>query len=246
MTLRHPATGRVITMRKNVVRRNVIRRGGPTDIRSRSDSGNEFAIGLDLAQVRDYSAIAIIEKVLPRQLDAHSATSLNEPEYHVRHVARFDLGTPYTDIVSRVGEAMQRPNLRGRTRLVLDRTGVGAPVADMFLHAGLQPVAMTMTGGQRVHCFGRTVCVPRAYLISTVQIGLQTGRLKIAPALEFAPILQRELISFSGGRPTVSDESSTLWRERDHDDLVFAVAMACFYFERLAPRSPPAVRIVSR
>ena len=151
MTLRHPTTGRVITARQKVVRRNVIRRGSGLDTRSRSDSSNEYAIGLDLAQVRDYSAIAIIEKVLPPQPDALSSTSLNEPEYHVRHVARFDLGTPYPDIVSRVGEMMQHPKLRDRTRLVLDRTGVGAPVADMFLHAGLQPMPITITSGQRVN-----------------------------------------------------------------------------------------------
>ena len=244
MTLRHPTTGRVITGRQNVVRRNVIRRGSGLDTRSRSNSSNEYAIGLDLAQVRDYSAIAIIEKVLPPQPDALSSTSLNEPEYHVRHVARFDLGTPYPVIVSRVGEMMQHWKLRDRTRLVLDRTGVGAPVADMFLHAGLQPTPITITSGQRVQFVGRTVCVPRSYLISTLQILLQTGRLKIAPALEFAPILERELINFSVRRPAAADESLPLWRENDHDDLVFALAMACFYFERLARRSTPAVRVV--
>jgi hypothetical protein len=114
-----------------------------------------------------------------------------------------------------------------------------------FLNAGLRPVPITITGGHRVHSFGRTFCVPRNYLISTLQILLQTRRLKIAQADEFAPILERELISFSLRRPAAADESPTSWRENEHDDLVFAVALPCFYFERLARRSTPAVRVVS-
>jgi hypothetical protein len=139
---------------------------------------------------------------------------------------------------------MQGRELRNRVRLVLDRTGVGAPVADMFLHAGLRPVPISITGGQRVQHNGRTVCVPRNYLISTLQILLQTRRLKIAQGLEFAPILERELINFSLRRTAGSEEMSTLWRENDHDDLVFALALACFYFERLARGGTPTVRVV--
>jgi hypothetical protein len=57
--------------------------------------------------------------------------------------------------------------------------------------------------------------------------------LKIAPALREAKTLTKELQTF---RVKVSlakaNESFEAWRERDHDDLVLAVAMAVWLAER--------------
>jgi hypothetical protein len=68
--------------------------------------------------------------------------------------------------------------------------------------------------------------------------------LKIAKDLEFAPILERELINFSVRHSAGAEDMATLWRENDHDDLVFALALACFYFQRLARRNTPLFRVV--
>jgi hypothetical protein len=233
MVLRDPATGRVIVQRKNVVRREVNRRWSMRGERTQSDQGGAFAIGLDLAQVRDYSAFAIVERVQTSNID-HTEGAL---EYHVRHLSRFELGTPYTEIVMRIGELLNGRELRDRTRLVLDRTGVGAPVADMFLHAGQNPFSICFTSGNRETSRGRTLCVPRNYFVSILQILLQAGRLKISNALQVAPVLERELLRFSLRHRAADEDLSDCWRENDHDDLVFAVAMACYYFERRARRN---------
>ena len=76
--------------------------------------------------------------------------------------------------------------------------------------------------------------VPRHYLISVLQILFQDGRLRIARDLEFAPALERELINFSVRNAPGLDETTALWRENDHDDLVFALALACYFLERMA------------
>lgn len=230
---RDPITGRVITVRKNVVRHNVVRRNivrSTVMAGERNRSGSVFALGLDQAQVRDYTAIAIVERVYP----ACSNDNVREAVYQVRYLARVDLGTSYCDIVDQVTALMHATPLCNATRLVLDRTSVGAPVADMFLRARLHPIAINITNRQFPSIKGQTHNVPRQYLISVLQNLLQTGRLQIAPKLEFAPILRRELINFTARKSMADDGESISWRENEHDDLVFALMLACYYFERMA------------
>ena len=230
-----PFTGRAITQRKSVVRRSALRQG------TRNHQDSVFTLGIDLGQARDYTAIAIVEQLY---LDsAIDMTAISEPSYHVRYLERLDLGTPYTEIVAHVESLMRTTILRDRIRLVVDRTGVGAPVADMFLHAGLNPAAVNIVGGFRPSSHGRTHNVPRQYLISVLKILLETGQLKIASALEFSPVLERELINFSARNARADDEHSISWRENEHDDLVFAMMLASYYFERMARPIVPLVRI---
>lgn len=176
-----------------------------------------FCAGLDLGQSADYTALAILEV---------------GREYHARHLQRFALGTPYPAIVSQVGAIMQAPALRGRCLLVVDATGVGAPVVDLLFAAGLPCVAITIHGGDAVTGAGNAWRVPKRDLVSILQVLLQTGRLKFAAELPEAPILIQELMAF---RVTISDaghDSYAAWREGAHDDLVLAVALALWYCER--------------
>ena len=76
----------------------------------------DHVIGLDLGQAADYSALALMEKMVPPGA---------EPRYAVRHLHRWPLGTPYPTIVADVTELVKRPPL-DNPRLVPDQTGVGA------------------------------------------------------------------------------------------------------------------------
>lgn len=70
--------------------------------------------------------------------------------------------------------------------------------------------------------------VPKRDLVGAVQIMLQQGRLKVAEVLPEAAAFVREATAF---RVTINDrghDSYAAWREGDHDDLVLAVAMACW------------------
>jgi hypothetical protein len=62
---------------------------------------------------------------------------------------------------------------------------------------------------------------------------MQNGQLKIAEALQLAPVLRRELLNFKV-KITIATghDSYEAWREGDHDDLVLAVALACWCGER--------------
>src|SRR5271166_5640011 len=114
-----------------------------------------FYIGVDLGQKQDYTAIAVVEKEdsrlvnRPRVYDAQRPVA---PNLFVRRLERIPLGTPYPRIVERIRAITHEPPLAGRCALVVDATGLGAPVVDMLREpgAGCDITAVTITGGDRV------------------------------------------------------------------------------------------------
>ena len=210
-----------------------------------------YYIGLDLGQARDFSAIAIIEEpvrhggawVSPasfasrREYDYARELVREEgrpakPPLFVRHLERFELGTPYTAVVERVRGFSRTPPLSDKpTVLLVDKTGVGAAVLDAFSHTGINPTAITIHGGSAVSRDPQRpgFRVPKRDLVTVVQILLQTRRLRVAEGLPEAETLRRELLNFRMKiDPRTAHDSYEHWREGDHDDLVLAVAMACW------------------
>lgn len=72
------------------------------------------------------------------------------PVFRIRHMERLSLGTPYPTQVRAVMDRCERPPLDElKPRILLDYTGVGRPVFDMFREAGLKRgEAITITGGR--------------------------------------------------------------------------------------------------
>ena len=176
-----------------------------------------YTIGVDLGQVSDYTAIAILEEGPSR----HHA---------LRHLDRI-LNRPYTEIVDHLKSLVRR--LPGTPSLAVDATGVGRPVVDMIRQAriGADLYAVTITGGDAVTRDGREYRVPKRDLCSAVAVALQTGRLKIARGIPHARMLERELSRFRVKISPDGHDSYAAWREADHDDLVLAVAVGCWVTE---------------
>ncbi len=203
-----------------------------------------FFMGEDLGQAADFTAIAVIE-----------ATGL---EYRVRHLQRFALMTPYPDMIRET--ARIRSVLPGSI-LVVDRTGVGRPVVDLFWDAGLAPWAITITGAgeakneatESVRKGGMIVTpslrdriswtVPKRDLVGSMAIAFQTRMLKISSKLPDAKILTDELLNFkvkiTESRKGQVHDSYEAWREGDHDDLVLAVAIALWVAKKVGTRAAP-------
>jgi hypothetical protein len=69
-------------------------------------------------------------------------------------------------------------------------------------------------------------------LITSAQILLQSVRLKIAATLPDTATLTAELLHMRVKiDPKTAHDSYPAWRENQHDDLVFAVALACWLEE---------------
>ena len=118
--------------------------------------------------------------------------------------------------------------------MAVDATGVGRPVIDMIkdadLPASIYPI--TLTGGDTVAREGMERRVPKRDVASTIAVLLQTGRLRIARELKESNTLLRELLNFRVKISLSGHDSYEAWREQEHDDLVLAVGLAAWLFEK--------------
>ncbi len=192
--------------------------------------------GLDLGQTKDYTALVGAEKTIGADGLGH---------YYFRYLKRFHLGTPYTSapgsptkgVVEFTDDLLSQPMFAGST-LAIDQTGVGRHVVDRFHATGrLSILPITITSGNQAtpsppeHGYGWHV--PKKLLVSTVQILLQSRRLEIAPKISEAAVLVKELQNFKVKVSVSANETFEAWREGDKDDLVLAVAMACWVGENV-------------
>ena len=198
-----------------------------------------WTLGLDIGQSQDPTAVAAVEHA--------GALRKGDPaEYHLRHVARFELGTPYPQVVEEVAALMgsaeltktkaRPPGTENRVispSLVVDATGVGRPIVEMLEEEGLDPISIWITGGDSVTQDDTEFRVPKRELASTVQALLQSGRLKFARDLPLRDVLTDELQKFRAKISIETGEASfEHWRERDTDDVVLALACALWHAER--------------
>ena len=198
-----------------------------------------FYVGLDLGKMRDYSALAVVER---EDRLCWTPAIPSPPVLRVRHLERFPLGTPYMRVVARVSELTCHSNLNGVSHLVVDATGVGVPVVESLRAARLGCLGMTavtITPGSRARQgsgfgAGEHWNVPRTDLLSGVQMLLERGELRISKKMRESGTLLRELLSMRSGGPgtgcaadRTGGEPAVGWAQQ-HDDLVLAVALACW------------------
>ena len=189
----------------------------------------DYFIGLDLGQKQDFTAIAVVERRDSGPTHFLSSYRLLTT-YGLRYLERIPLGTPYPRVVERIGRLTRLPEIRQRCTLVVDATGVGAPVVDLLRQANLdcQLVALTITGGEHAHRgHGHCCTVPKRDLIATLQVMLEEEDLIIAAELPERRRLVEELMALQVHAMPSGHESFGA-SGRVHDDLVLAVALACW------------------
>jgi hypothetical protein len=194
---------------------------------------HEWILSMDVGQSIDPSAVCALEHRVTGN-GKFTADETNRvireqrvESFHVRHLERLPLGTPYPTQIQHVANLLGREPLTDAT-LVIDFTGVGRPVFDMFDRAGLRPHGVLITAGNEVsQQSARIFHVPKQHLISQLEARLHSGELKIAANIADAGALAEELKDFArkvseSGRVTFNARSGA------HDDLVLAVAIALF------------------
>ena len=199
---------------------------------------NLFYVGVDLGQIQDYTAVAVLEKKI--EFDdtvlnggfriLSSKPSQSKTKFNVVWLERFTLGTEYPIIVKRVATILEHPDLDRDTKLIIDKTGVGVAVCDMFKAKDITPVGITITSGLEVTEKPDGYHVPKKELVTSLLALFQSERLKIAEELELADVLKDELENFKVKTNTrTGNEQFEAWRATDHDDLVLAVALSVWY-----------------
>jgi hypothetical protein len=182
-------------------------------------SDQRFFIGVDPGQSIDPTAIAAVrvDRSQPR------------PVFQCGHLERLPLNTPYPGVIWRVSDLQARLSpLGAHAQVILDLTGVGRAVGDLFVDRGIYPTNVTITAGhEEVKTGPGHYSVPKLQLVSRVQALLHDGRLLIQKDLPDTPALVSELQEF---RATVTDSGRWTFGARSgaHDDLVLALALACW------------------
>ena len=230
----------------------------------------DFVVGFDAGQVRDYSALAILERrerpaahapvpgpeswAAKLGLGTRPAPVPMEAHYACGHLERYPLNESYPDQAKRTVATLH--HLRetidrrggGRLFLCLDATGVGLAVADLFREADLAGATfagIVITGGDAAHPDGRGGWrTPKRDLVAAVQILLQSRRLKVAASLPAAATLEQELRGFRAKITLAGHDqfgAGEDWRSAPHDDLVLALAVAAWYGEAVLTGLPVAV-----
>jgi len=197
----------------------------------------DHLIGCDLAQASDFSAVVGLERSWHKELmKTRSGPHFVEvAHYLLGHLHRWPLKTSYPQIVSDVCDLVKRPPF-SRPALVVDQTGVGAPVVDMLRAANPAAIIkpMLITSGHTTKSVDGVWHVPKKELVSILQTLLQSGRLKFSNVPD-RELLVKELLAFKVKVTTAGNETFEAWRERDHDDLVLATALAVWVGEKFKP-----------
>ena len=210
---------------------------------------SNFTVSLDLGQSVDSSAALLVERVhvIVPEDESHFERQVPDGAYwyaerliydtwHVRHIRRWPLGTDYTVIVADVGDMFSEPELRHQAVLVMDYSGVGRGVHDMFIESyragrlgDRWPVRVTLSGGFATDASSQGVSSHKGDVVSKLLAAAQRGRVTIVPELPLAGALESEIRNFilkqnkrTGGLRFEAKGSS-------HDDMLLALAMAVWH-----------------
>jgi hypothetical protein len=183
-----------------------------------------YIAGLDLGQAVDYTALAILEQTRNGQEPA---------TYTCRHLERWPLGTSYTQIVADVARLTGQAPIAGGT-LVIDGTGCGRPVVDLFRageQAGVVPVMIT-AGHQVSRALDGYLHVPKRDLVGAMLALANARRFKFARGLRLAKVAEKELSTFTVKiTASANEQFSSDWREGQHDDICLALLLAAWVGE---------------
>jgi hypothetical protein len=199
-----------------------------------------YFAGLDLGQKQDPTPLAVVEWTeFAGAWDAAAFEHRKETSLGLRYLERMPLGTPYPEVVYRVGCMMRSRQLAGGEgrHLVVDGTGVGPAVVDLLRQEDLQSKMwpVTITGGDTERFADDYYRVPKRDFIVGLQVLMQQGGLQIAEGMKEGATLVKEMAEMRVKISGSGNEQFGAWRNGEHDDLVLAVAMACWGVRKVTP-----------
>ncbi len=197
-----------------------------------------FIIGASLGAGIQATAISVVEQ------EVHKGDGW-QPEtaaLRLRHLERMPLEVSYPDIVARIGTLLTAPEIEdgekcGGADVVLDVTGSGRAILELFVRDEIKPIVVTITGaGVLEEKLDRNDWrVPKIELVGALRVLYEAGRMRMAQALDLVPTLLDELRNFKMRPPRIDLSNPESWREGQFDDLVFAVALAAWRANRHVP-----------
>lgn len=201
-----------------------------------------ITIGIDVGKSSDPTAIVV----------AQSEMRGGKQHFTVPFLTRLELGTPYPKITDRAvriirgvehkllyefAERMLMPAfapeldkmVKQEVWVLVDSTGVGAPVVDMLRDAlpDTKVCGVIFTHGEHntVRWRSSEGTMGKSYLVSRLQVLIQTGRIHL-PQVEESKVLLDELRNYEVNITEKGVDTYGAFKVGSHDDLVTALGLA--------------------
>jgi hypothetical protein len=203
--------------------------------------GTRYFGGLDLGQAVDSTALVVVaaDTFVARERDPLTMGQVRHTVWTVVAAERFALGTAYTDIVYEVSRRFSRSPLAAASTLVIDATGVGAAVWDLF---GQQRLPVELSGvvlgaGRAESSSGGKTVVPKLDLVDGLRVAMEAGQLFFARGAVGVELLMDEVCQLEA---SFRESGSVMVEARAgaHDDLAIALMLAVWAARKRGPVSP--------
>lgn len=195
-----------------------------------------FIVGASIGSGSDSTAIAIIEQEIWEESRYRAKTH----ELRLRHLDRLPLEGGWPETVTHFDALLKRVEIKdaegfGRVDVILDITGASKAIVGLFEGARIKPHTVTIAGTEE-DVRGNDWRVPKMELVGNLVMLYQSEKLKMASELDLTDTFIKELKNFRLRPPPVDPKDPEAWRERQHDDLIFAVAVAAWRAHKHVPR----------
>ena len=206
----------------------------------------EVIMGCDLGKTNDYTAICGIERWQDYKEWPYENYELGEGKFRLVYLERFPLGVDYIEQAQFTkvifDDALDRySDKRIKPELVIDATGPGLPMLDLFKKLIPRAKGVYITGGHEVNRDGEIYYVPKKHLATNLQVIMQGKRLAFGRNIPELKNLKEELMNFQYKiNETTGNVSFEHWRESQKDDMVLSIAIALWFTEKAGHRMTAA------
>lgn len=199
-----------------------------------------FFCGLDVAQMNDYSALAIFQRTFTNEEHLDRETQVR---YDLVFLERWKVR--YPELLEKLGKVFSTPELGGWGVLATDATGPGLPFyedlrRDTVLRESVQEISpVVITGGQNTTRAGDFWHVPKTHLITPLQTTFQRQEVKIPRGLAYLDTLREELRDYEmkvTANRNITYSNNPREGGAQHDDLILAAALAYWKMTHKQPR----------
>lgn len=204
-----------------------------------------YVIAQDIAKSVDYTT-TVIHQIRPETIISASNNESSRIYTFEDEVFRDKVQLRYTELPQYTKELMSSLELSGRSALLIDMTGIGAAIYDMYDSFGLDPLGIVFSSGNasNVHTNRNSsrsrfanvshISVPKSDLIAALKLSVEQGRLRIAKGLRYAEEAENQFRHFVG---KFNVDTKKVKMENDspeiHDDFVVTEAMCAWYVQHM-------------
>ncbi len=219
----------------------------------------EYIVAQDIAKKVDYTT-TVIHRITPELVKGSVA---NRIYYFEDVVYRDKRQLKYTELPLYTKELMESFELYGKSVLLIDGTGVGEAVYDLYEEAALDPLKIVFGSGESVSTqrqrdkanwstsrFGpiSAFVVPKVDLVGSLSVYMQQGKIRQAEGLRFMVDVENQYRNFIG---RINEKTKYVKygnaSDEIHDDWVVADSMATWYtqhMERMLKSKPMGTKPV--